>query len=238
MKNKFQKLLGATIWECRKRFYHWRYPGAAFLCLLLVTALLPASACRFLDTHARVLVQILNAVLAITVSIGLGILPFSSLSEPYGTPEYEKEQCSDIRVSIRLLARLLANLILYLLMLSAGYLTMWAMDKFGDNAHSYFHISLELEPMGAQTLAMSALFVPMLYLTVFLWQYERDQRKAFVSSYILAFLGGNLALTFLDNLQTIPTLAGFPSRLLWILGMLLLTALCFFRCVRAEERIF
>ncbi len=236
MANSLRKLGGAVWWEGKKRFYSWRFPAAIYLSILLVVCILPPGACAFLNAHTSWLVVAVNTFLALFVLAGLLILPYSSLSAPYGSLEYQKERAGDIGTSLRLLARMFVNLIQSGLILGCGYLTMWGMEKFSDTSHSYFQLNISDSP--PRVLMMYGLFAPMVYLALFLRQYKKYGQGQHVFPYIGAMLVAELVTKVIEDFQrTLRMERGIWSEGLWYLGVLLVIGLCFWRCRRLENEI-
>lgn len=236
MKNSLKKLGGALVWEGKKRFYRWRVPfGICFLALLIV-CLLPGSVCRFLDTHTRWIVAAVNLFFSFSVLFGLLILPYSSLSAPYDSTEYQRERAGDIGTGLRMLARISMNLVQSTMVLALGYMTMWGMDKFSDASHRYFSLSLSDDP--PRVLAVYGLFVPVVYLAFYLRQYRKHRQKQYVFSYIGAMLVAELVTKFIEDLQKNLRLEpGIGADCLWFFMVFLVTGLCFWRCCRLEDEI-
>lgn len=237
----WSKLCGAVLWECRKRYCALRYPAVIYLAVLLVICALPQELCRFLDEKANILVVLINLGAAVTMIFGFAILPYSTMSYPYGREEYRKEQLSDVALPARLFARTLANVLQCLLLLAVAYATEWGMEKFADAGHSYFTFSLSRGLW--ESLLLHGLLNPLVYLAVFLRRYLRHQNCCYVSSYIIALLITDIAVTNLDsNLESLtrthPALWSGVCAALWALMVLLAAGFSFWLCCRTEKQLY
>lgn len=235
----WNKLGGAVFWECQKRYYALRYPAAVYIAMVLIICALPQKLCRFLDEKVNFLVMLVNLVLGLTIMFSFGILPYSTMSAPYGKEEYQKEQLGDISIPVRLFARTLANLMQCALILAGANLGTWGMDKFADATHSYFVFSLTRTAW--ESLLVYGLLNPLVYLAVFLRKYLRVQSCCYVSSYIISSLITGLVVTNLDsNLESLmrvhPALWSGVPVVLWALVILLASGLSFWLCCRTEKR--
>jgi len=232
----WQKLAGAVLWECRKRYYALRYPAAVYLAALLLICALPQELCRFLDQEARFLVTMLNLAFAISAILGLAILPYSVMSAPYGREQYQKERLSDISVPVRLFARALAVLLQTAFVLTAVYAATWGMGRFADASHSYFVLSLDRKLW--ESLLLYGILNPLIYLALFLRMYLRHQRCYYVFPYLVADVLTHLIASNADRLpRTLPTSWSAAADGVWAAAVLFFGVLSFWVCCRYEKRL-
>lgn len=224
------------LWEIKKQYFNIRYPIIACLGLLLITLVLPQSSCQYLDTHANLLVNIINLTFAFSFIIASFNLTFRKLTVPYGSMEYKKERASDIniptRLGIRILVNILASALTWLYVICATNI----MRKFAQNDHSY--LSINYTDGLFYTYVLYFILVPIVFLTLFLRRYVIDQNKYYFFPFIVSVITGSLWTQIKTSM--LRTFTDWPLpliHLVFILATLIMCGFLFYKCCRYEEEL-
>lgn len=231
---KLKQISGVFLWELRKQYFSIRYPIIAGLGLLLVILIMPQSVCQHWDVHANLLVNIINLAFAMSFIFSSFYLVFYKLTVPYGTIEYQKERTSDIGIPIRLGIRVLLNALSCAVILLYGVGASYGMEKFADYNHRYLFIKFDNGLF--YTYLIYFIFVPLVFLTLFLRRYVVDLNKYYFSPFIISVITAGLWLQIKDFMFR--TFTNWPALLIHIiftLMTLILCALLFYQCCRYEE---
>lgn len=227
-----KKLWNACRWEAKKRFYACRYPAGILLGMSALIAFLPESACRWIDGNMGQLPVTVSIVFAIVMVLYLMVMPSALMSEPYGKSAYNRECMGDICTKTRILARLLLSMLQTAFFAAGGIAATKVMEKFATENHSYFRLALD-GPVLQMILVFGAV-MPMLYLTMFLWFYRRNQTPQHVVPYIIAiFLTELLSENLERNFRSWQ--GHWQMEVLWLAAAAVTAVICLYGAAKLED---
>ncbi|MFA9465166.1 MAG: hypothetical protein ACERKN_12855 [Velocimicrobium sp.] len=188
-------------WESKKRLEAFKIPMIFYLALNILFLVIPKAMCQYMALHLYILVFLVNMIYALS-ALAFLVYPIMVMGDGYDTRHYELEKLTNTSSYSYIVAKIIMNVPTVILLFCNAWVGEYIMGKFATSNVSYFKMNLQVPVY--QILFDVTVFLPILYLFVYLMLYERSYTlrrfMALILTLILYSLFGNIHASILEIL--------------------------------------